>query len=55
MVEEVFAGHPVTIRLESESESEIFDVTAPAPVEIIEGFWFAWFAFHPETTVFTAP
>jgi hypothetical protein len=21
---------------------------------VIEGFWFAWAAFHPETTVFIA-
>ncbi len=28
-----------------------FDVTAPSDVEVGEGFWFAWAAFHPETSV----
>ncbi len=51
-VEENFQGHPVVIRLEGEAEQ--FAVEAPEPVEVIEGFWFAWAAFHPETSVFTA-
>ena len=24
-------------------------------IEVVEGFWFAWSAFHPDTTLFTAP
>jgi len=43
----------VAIRLDSESET--FDVDVPDAVEVIEGFWFAWAAFHPGTTVFVAP
>jgi len=23
--------------------------------EAVTGFWFAWYAFHPDTTVYTAP
>jgi hypothetical protein len=52
-VEETFAGHPVKIRLDP--ESGVFDVEAPPPVEVIEGFWFAWSAFHPGGSVFVAP
>jgi len=52
-VEETFAGHPVKIRLDP--DSEVFDVEAPPPVEVIEGFWFAWSAFHPGGSVFVAP
>jgi hypothetical protein len=52
-VEEDFAGHPVKIRLDP--GSEVFEVEVPGPVEVVEGFWFAWYAFHPGTTVFIAP
>jgi hypothetical protein len=52
-VEERFEGHPVGIAFDSAAGT--FAVSAPALIEVIEGFWFAWAAFHPETTVFTAP
>jgi len=45
-------GKPVVVRLDSESQA--FEVDAPEPIEVIEGFWFAWVAFHPEATVFVA-
>jgi hypothetical protein len=48
-----FAGRPV--RVAYDSENQVFDVEAPAEVEIVEGFWFAWMAFHPESSVYTAP
>ena len=35
--------------------AQLFDVAAPADLEVIEGFWFAWIAFHPDSDVFTAP
>ena len=52
-IEETFAGHPVEIRLDPASQT--FDVQAPAAVEVIEAFWFAWAAFHPDGSVFVAP
>jgi hypothetical protein len=52
-VEETFHGYAVGIRLDPETQA--FEVDAPRPVEIVEGFWFAWSAFHPGTTVFVAP
>jgi hypothetical protein len=47
-----FAGG--TVRVRWNPADGTFDVDAPAHVDVIEGFWFAWAAFHPETEVFTA-
>jgi hypothetical protein len=35
-------------------EAQVFEVEAPDAVEVIEGYWFAWIAFHPESSVFRA-
>jgi hypothetical protein len=51
-VAERFAGGDV--RVQWEPDAEVFEVDAPADVEVIEGFWFAWAAFHPETEVYVA-
>jgi hypothetical protein len=45
-------GKPVTIRLDPESQA--FEVDAPEPIEVIDGFWFAWAAFHPDASVYVA-
>jgi hypothetical protein len=42
----------VTIRFDSAEGT--FRVDAPADIEVVEGFWFAWMAFHPESTVYVA-
>jgi hypothetical protein len=51
-VEERFLGHRV--RIAYDADRQVFDVDAPPEVEVIEGFWFAWAAFHPETSVYLA-
>jgi len=51
-VKETFAGRAVRIRYDA--EAQVFDVQAPEPIQVVEGFWFAWTAFHPETSVFRA-
>lgn len=51
-VEEEFGGGRVVVRYDP--EAQYFDFQVPDEVEAIEGFWFAWSAFHPETSVFTA-
>ena len=38
-----------------DADAQGFRVEAPESLEVIEGFWFAWSAFHPETSVATAP
>lgn len=52
-VREPFAGVEVEVLYDA-ARAE-FTARAPEPVEIIEGFWFAWMAFHPESTIFEAP
>ncbi|MGH0034210.1 MAG: DUF3179 domain-containing protein [Myxococcota bacterium] len=51
--EERFAGRRVRIRYDL--DAKVFQVEAPAAIEVVEGYWFAWVAFHPETEVFVAP
>ena len=50
-LEERFLGHPV--RIAYDADRQLFDVDAPPEVEVVEGFWFAWAAFHPDTSVYT--
>jgi hypothetical protein len=45
-------GEPVAIRLAPESQA--FEVDAPESIEVIDGFWFAWAAFHPDASVYVA-
>jgi hypothetical protein len=51
-VEERFGEWMVRIRYDP--ELQVFTVDAPAPIEVVEGYWFAWMAFHPESGVFRA-
>lgn len=51
-VRESFLGHPV--RVAYDAQRRAFDVEAPPEIEVVEGYWFAWAAFHPETSVYTA-
>ena len=52
-VREHFAGRPV--RVAYDAEAQVFAFEAPDDVEVVEGFWFAWMAFHPKSSVFLAP
>ncbi len=49
-VEDVFSGQRVLVSYDSETRH--FDFEIPEGIEVVEGFWFAWMAFHPESTVF---
>jgi hypothetical protein len=49
VIAEDFSGRPV--RVGWDPATETFDVEVPADVEVIEGYWFAWAAFHRETSV----
>jgi hypothetical protein len=48
-ISERFGDHAV--RVVYDEVSRTFRVDAPDPVEVIEGYWFAWIAFHPDTSV----
>lgn len=51
-VTEEFEGRRV--RVSYDPDAQVFEVEAPADVEVIEGYWFAWSAFHPDTTTYVA-
>jgi len=49
-----FAGRQIRVRFDAANESaQAFDADGKQLPAIV-GFWFAWFAFHPQTEVFTA-
>lgn len=52
-VRERFEGREVRIAFDPDGET--FAAEAPDDVEIVEGYWFAWMAFHPKSSVFEAP
>jgi hypothetical protein len=47
-----FQGRRVAVAYDS--DEQVFRGDAPEDLEIVEGYWFAWAAFHPTTTVFVA-
>ncbi len=51
-VNEEFEGR--RLRVSYDAEAQIFEVEAPADVEVVEGYWFAWSAFHPDTGIYVA-
>ena len=51
-VQERFEGR--ALKVSYEPDKQVFDIDAPLDLEVIEGYWFAWVAFHPATTVFVA-
>jgi hypothetical protein len=52
IVRETFAGLDIEVRYDA-GRGE-FEVAAPNSVSVIEGYWFAWLAFHPDSSVFVA-
>jgi hypothetical protein len=49
-VEDLFSGQRVLVSYDPKTKH--FDFEIPEGIEVVEGFWFAWMAFHPESTVF---
>lgn len=47
-------GERLTIRWDAEHRSASAHDARGQPIAAIEGFWFAWFTFHPQTTIFKA-
>lgn len=52
-VEERFEGRSVVVAWDDSERT--FHVTAPEGVEVVQGYWFAWAAFHPDSSVYRAP
>jgi hypothetical protein len=42
------------VRVAYDEEQQVFQVEVPDAVDAIEGYWFAWIAFHPGSSVFVA-
>jgi hypothetical protein len=53
-IRDSFAGRSFTVHWDRGNQSARITDAAGEQVATIEGFWFAWFAFHPETEVFDA-
>ena len=52
-ISDTFEGRNLIIEFDQESYSaEILDADTKEVIPTIANFWFAWFAFHPETEVF---
>ncbi|MBS1104581.1 MAG: hypothetical protein H6Q91_83 [Deltaproteobacteria bacterium] len=46
-------GKQIVVRYDK--ERGVFEYEAPAGVTVTESYWFAWKAFHPETTIWKDP
>ncbi|MCB1906630.1 MAG: DUF3179 domain-containing protein [Rhodocyclaceae bacterium] len=53
-IDEVVGGRPVTVVFDREHRSARAFDAAGRPLPGITAYWFAWIAFHPDTTVFAA-
>jgi len=51
-VKERFAGKSVQVTWDA--HDRVFDVKAPQSIAVVQGYWFAWSAFHPNSSVFVA-
>jgi hypothetical protein len=50
-----FAGRELTINYNPETGSAFITQHDGEKVAAVNSFWFAWYAFHPKTEVYTAP
>lgn len=55
VVQDEIGGKPVTVRFDKRGQSaEIFDEQGNQLPGVL-AYWFAWYAFHPDTSVYRAP
>ena len=50
-----FEGQPLTVEIDVPNRDGKIMGADGKPLELVNGFWFAWYAFHPDTAVFEAP
>lgn len=53
-LKDTFQGQAFTINFDVPNRDGNIRDAAGRPVELVNGFWFAWYAFHQDTAVFTA-
>lgn len=54
LIRDEFAGSQFQIHWDKQNQQASISDSSGMQISAIEGFWFAWFAFHPETEVFKA-
>lgn len=54
-VDDKLAGKPVRIVFDARNRSARALDRDGCPLPAVTGFWFAWYAFHPDGDVFVAP
>jgi hypothetical protein len=54
-VDDQVNGQRVTVRYNAASRSASVVDEQGKPIPSVTAFWFAWYAFHPDTQVFTSP
>jgi len=53
-LQDQFQGQQLTLEIDVPNrDGKILDANGK-PVDLVNGFWFAWYAFHPDTAVFKA-
>jgi hypothetical protein len=52
LIQDRFGGQLFTIHWDKNNQQASITDTAGNLVPTIEGFWFAWFTFHPDTEVY---
>ncbi|PWQ96204.1 DUF3179 domain-containing protein [Leucothrix arctica] len=52
-LKDTFQGQALTINFDVPNRDGNIRDAAGRPVELVNGFWFAWYAFHQQTAVFT--
>ena len=51
-LDDLLAGKPVRVHYDKDHRSvQITDATG-APLPVVMAYWFAWYAFYPETIVY---
>ncbi len=48
-------GRTIRVHFNSRTRSVFVTDTEGKPMPAVTAFWFAWYAFHPDTQIFTAP
>jgi hypothetical protein len=54
-VKDVVNGQPLRIEFDSQSQTAVIYDKKGKVLPTVVGFWFAWYAFHPETQIFRGP
>lgn len=55
IVREKFNGAEIVVHYDSASRAAVITDKAGEEIPTISAYWFAWYAFHPDTEVFRAP